>query len=145
MDTQGAYTKVLVRWMDRIAQGQPPLIFGDGGQSMDFVFVKDVARAFVLAATADACGQVFNIASGVETSLKELATALLAAMGSDLPVEHGPVRELTAVPRRLGDVQRARDRLGFEARVSLDEGLRRLVAWWRGEQAAAEIAGGASR
>src|SRR6185369_10263468 len=99
----------------------------------DFVFVGDVARAFLLAAQVDAPGEVFNIASGIETSLSELARALLAAMDSDLAVEHGPERKLTAVPRRLADTRRAHERLGFEARVPLDEGLRQLVAWWAGE------------
>src|SRR5262245_22171337 len=87
MDTHGAYTEVLVRWMERIAAGQPPVIFGDGTQTMDFVYVEDVAEANVLAARAATPDGVFNIGSGVETSLTELARLLLAAMGSDLPVE----------------------------------------------------------
>jgi UDP-glucose 4-epimerase len=132
MDTHGAYTEVLIRWMDRIARGLPPIIFGDGLQSMDFIFVEDVARAFLLAATADATGQVFNAASGTETSLNELATALLTAMNSELAIEYGPERKLTAVPRRLANTSKAKEVLGFEAQISLDEGLRRLVAWWRG-------------
>jgi len=133
MDTQGAYTEVLIRWMERIARGEPPIIFGDGSQSMDFVYVGDVAGAFVRAAEVDAPGEVFNIASGVETSLSDLASALLKVMGSGLAVEHGPERSLTAVPRRLADTRRARARLGFEAQVSLDEGLHRLVSWWAGQ------------
>jgi UDP-glucose 4-epimerase len=137
MDISGAYTEVLVRWMDRIAHGLPPVVFGDGHQSMDFIFVEDVARAFLLAATTDLCGEVFNIASGVETSLTELAHALLAAMDSHLTITYGPERKVTAVPRRLADTYKARTQLGFEARVSLEEGLRRLVAWWRHAQMAA--------
>ena len=131
MDTHGAYTEVLIRWMERIDRGQPPLIFGDGTQSMDFVFVEDVARAFVLAAGSDAAGEVFNVASGTETTLKELAETLLSVMGSRLAIEYGPVRALTAVPRRLADTRLARERLGFVAQVSLHEGLERLVSWWR--------------
>ena len=131
MDTQGAYTEVLVRWMDRIAQGLPPLIFGDGRQTMDFVYVGDVARAFVLAAAAPADGEVFNIASGVETSLNQLAAALIAAMGSTVAPEYGPERRVATVPRRWADTSRARRGLGYQAEVSLDEGLRRLVDWWR--------------
>lgn len=131
MDIHGKYTEVLIRWMDRIAAGQPPLIFGDGKQSMDFVYVGDVARAFESAAVVDAPGEVCNIASGVETSLEQLARSLLVAMGSDLGVEYGPVRALTAVPRRLADTTRAKQVLGFEAEVSLEDGLRKLVEWWR--------------
>lgn len=131
MDTEGAYTEVLIRWMDRIARGLPPIVFGDGRQSMDFVYVDDVARAFELAARSDASGEVFNIASGVETSLAELARALIEAMGADLPIEYGPERKFTAVPRRWADTRRASARLGFDAAVRLDDGLARLVAWWR--------------
>lgn len=134
MDVYGAYTEVLIRWMDRIVAGQPPLIFGSGDQTMDFVYIEDIARANILAATAPATDQVFNVASGTETSLKELAAALLAAMGSDLPVEHGPERKVNPVARRLADTRPAREALGFEAKVGLAEGLGRLVAWWREEK-----------
>ncbi len=133
MDTKGAYTEVLVRWMDRIAQDQAPVIFGDGKQTMDFVYVGDVARAFVLAAVAEANGEVFNIATGVETSLNQLAAALIAAMGSTLVPEHGPERRVATVPRRWADTSRARERLGFQAEVALDQGLSRLVEWWRAQ------------
>jgi UDP-glucose 4-epimerase len=132
MDTKGAYTEVLIRWMERIDGGLPPLIFGDGSQSMDFVYVEDVARGFLLAATADAAGEVFNIASGTETTLQQLADILLSVMGSSLAIEYGPERALTAVPRRLADTRRARERLGFVAKTSVREGLGRLVSWWRG-------------
>ncbi len=131
MDVHGAYTEVLIRWMERIEAGEPPLILGDGMQTMDFVFTEDIARANLLAASADVSDEVFNIASGIETSLIELAQALLRAMGSDLPLEFGPPRGVNAVTRRLADVSRVAERLGWKAETNLDEGLRRLVAWWR--------------
>jgi UDP-glucose 4-epimerase len=134
MDVHGFYTEVLVRWMERIAAGEPPVVFGDGAQTMDFVYVGDVARANLLAADADATDAVFNIASGVETSLLELAEALARVMGSDLAVEHRPERSVNKVPRRLADTSQARDQIGFEAEVDLEEGLTRLVEWWRGER-----------
>ena len=137
MDIYGLYTEVLIRWMERIEAGQPPLILGDGTQTMDFVFTEDIARANLLAASAEATDEVFNIGSGTETSLLELAEALLRAMGSDLPLEFGPPRGVNAVTRRLADVSRAAERLGWKAEVSLEEGLRRLVTWWR-EQRRAE-------
>ena len=136
MDVHGAYTEVLVRWMERIAAGEPPLIFGDGRQTMDFVSVPDIARANVLAAEADATDAVFNIASGVETSLLELAETLLRAMGSDLSVEHGPERAINGVTRRLADVSGAERVLGFRAEIDLEEGLAQLVDWWRANRAA---------
>jgi UDP-glucose 4-epimerase len=135
MDTHGLYTEVLIRWMERISRGLPPVIYGDGSQTMDFVYVEDIARANLLAATADVTDQVFNVASGVETSLLELARRLVDAMGSELPVELGPARSAANVTRRLADTRAARERLGFEAQIGLDEGLARLVEWWRAEQA----------
>jgi UDP-glucose 4-epimerase len=134
MDVHGVYTEVLVRWMERIARGEPPLILGDGSQTMDFVYVEDVARANLLAARADATDVVVNVATGVETSLRELAEALCGVMGSQLAPEFGPERGVNAVTRRLADTRLAADRLGFHAEVGLEEGLRRLVAWWRAEQ-----------
>ncbi len=95
MDIHGVYTEVLVRWMERIEAGQPPLILGDGTQTMDFVYTEDIARANVLAAQSDVTDDVFNVASGVETSLHEFAAMLLRVMGSDLPVDHGPERAVT--------------------------------------------------
>ena len=83
MDIHGKYTEVLIRWMERIAAGQPPLILGDGKQTMDFVYIDDVARANVLALQSDVSDEVFNVASGTETSLNELAAALLRVMGSE--------------------------------------------------------------
>ena len=134
MDTHGAYTEVFIRWMGRIAAGQTPVIFGDGTQTMDFIFSEDIARANVLAAKSAVTDEVFNIGGGTETSLRDLAAALLRAMGSDLQPEFGPERTVNPVPRRLADVDKARRLLGFEARVPLDEGLRRLVAWWQEER-----------
>jgi UDP-glucose 4-epimerase len=138
MDVHGVYTEVLVRWMERIAAGTPPLILGTGHQTMDFVYIGDIVRANLLAAQSGATDAVFNVASGVETSLLELAEMLLGVMGrSDLPVEFGPERAVNKVSRRLADTTLAREQLGFEAEVSLEEGLARLVEWWRGEKAGA--------
>ncbi|MBH8576325.1 NAD-dependent epimerase/dehydratase family protein [Nostocaceae cyanobacterium CENA369] len=131
MDIYGVYTEVLIRWMERIVAGQPPLIFGDGKQTMDFVYIEDIARANILAAKADVTDEVFNIASSVESSLNDLAYSLAKVMGSDLQPEYGPERKVNPVQRRLADVNKAKKLLGFEAEVSLEEGLRRLVSWWR--------------
>ena len=134
MDTHGAYTEVFIRWMDAIAAGRPPVIFGDGNQTMDFVHVEDIARANILAAVAPVTDEAFNIGSGVETSLKELAETLLAATDSPLAVEHGEARKVNPVPRRLADISKARQMIGYEPTISLADGLRQLVAWWQEEQ-----------
>ena len=120
--------------------GKAPPVYEDGGQLRDFVHAKDIARANVLAATADVTDAVFNVASGVETSLNDLAYALLRVMGADLAPEYGPERTVNAVPRRLADTSTAERRLGFRAEIDLEEGLRRLVAWWRAERQDASAA-----
>jgi UDP-glucose 4-epimerase len=137
MDIHGRYTEVLIRWMDRIAAGQPPLIFGDGKQTMDFVYIDDVARSNVLALQSDISDDVFNIASGVETSLNDLAHALLKVMKSDLQPEYTEERKVNPVPRRLADTSKAAELLGFRVRVGLEEGLERLVRWWQAQRAVA--------
>jgi len=134
MDIYGLYTEVLIRWMERIESGRPPMILGDGQQTMDFVFTEDIARANLLAAASDVTDEVFNIASGTETSLVQLAEALQRAMNSSVPPEFGPVRKVNGVTRRLADISAARQRLGWKPEVDLDEGLRRLVGWWRAER-----------
>ncbi|WP_394524070.1 NAD-dependent epimerase/dehydratase family protein [Paenarthrobacter nicotinovorans] len=131
MDVHGLYTEVLVRWMERIDDGQPPMIFGSGDQTMDFVHTHDVARANILAAVSDVHEGVYNVASGTETSLAELAQTLLNVMGSSLHLEHGPERAVNGVARRLADTTAARKDLGFEAAIGLEDGLRTLVSWWR--------------
>ena len=131
MDLHGKYTEVLIRWMDRIAAGQPPLILGDGNQTMDFVYIDDVARANVLALDTDLGDDVFNVASGTETSLNDLAAALLKVMDSSLRPEYGPERGVNPVPRRLADTTKAARLLGFKSQVGLEDGLARLVEWWQ--------------
>jgi len=141
MDVHGAYTEVLIRWMEHIAAGKPPLIFGDGTQTMDFVFVEDVARANVLAAEAGVSDEVCNVATGVETSLVDLVRLLARVMGSAAEPEYGPERTVNPVSRRIAATDQARQLFGFEAHVPLEAGLRRLVAWWRNEQRVRELAG----
>lgn len=132
MDTEGKYTEVLIRWYYLLRDGKPPVIFGPGDQTMDFVFVEDVARASILALQAEACGEAFNVAAGVETSLKELCYALIRTMGARVEpsfVPLPPERKAVEVQRRLADTAKASRLIGFDARVTLAEGLRRLVDW----------------
>jgi UDP-glucose 4-epimerase len=135
MDIFGRYTEVLIRWMELLEAGQAPIIFGDGRQTMDFVHVSDVARANILGAKSNASDEVFNVASGVETSLLELAQALARAMGRE---EINPVfaleRSVNPVPRRLASTSKAERLLGLRTTVALEDGLRQLVDWWRVER-----------
>ena len=131
MDIHGKYTEVLIRWMERISTGQAPLVFGDGEQTMDFIYIDDIARANVLALQSDQTDEVFNVASGTETSLNQLAAALAKVMGSDLTPAYGPERSVNPVPRRLASTEKAERLLGFRAGTDLEQGLRRLVGWWQ--------------
>ncbi len=133
MDAFGVYTEVFIRWMERIEAGKAPIIFGDGTQTMDFIHVRDIARANILAAKSAATDDFINIASGEETSMKQLADTLLKVMKSDLQPEYGPVRKVNNVQRRLASTDKARELLGFETSISLEEGLSGMVDWWREE------------
>ncbi|OLB95497.1 MAG: NAD-dependent epimerase [Candidatus Rokubacteria bacterium 13_1_40CM_68_15] len=128
MDVYGVDTEVMIRWIDAIEGGRRPQIFGDGSQSMDFVFVDDVARANVLAAQASCTNEAINVASGTETTLRELLDTLLDVMAAELEPEFKPERKVNAVRRRLAATDKAERLLGFRAEVGLAEGLRRLVA-----------------
>lgn len=131
MDVYGAYTEVLIRWMERIAAGLPPVILGDGTQTMDFVHVRDIARANILAAETNVSDAVFNVASGMETSLNDLAGILLEVMGSSLAPILEPARKVNPVARRLAATDKAARYLGFQAQISIEDGLRDLVSWWQ--------------
>jgi len=137
MDIHGVYTEVMVRWMERIEAGRAPIIFGDGSQSMDFTYVDDAARACVLALASDATGEAFNIGTGRSTSLLDLARLLARTMGHDLAPEFQPARGVSPVSYRLADIAKAERLLGFQPKVPLEEGLARLVAWWRQARSAA--------
>jgi UDP-glucose 4-epimerase len=131
MDMHSAHVEVLIHWMRRIDEGLPPIIHGDGSESMDFVYVDDVARANLLAVTAEATDAVCNIASGCETTLDVLAHTLIAVMDADLAPVYEPVRSLANVPQRLADISHAQRLLGWRPEVDLQTGLERLVGWWR--------------
>ena len=135
MDIHGRYTEVLIRWMERLEAGLPPVIFGDGQQTMDFVHVRDVARANILAARAKVTDEVFNVGSGTETSLVDLAKALASVMGQPrMMPEFAPERSINPVPRRLASVGKAERLLGFRTTISLEQGLSDLVKWWLAER-----------
>ncbi|HET8567537.1 MAG TPA: NAD-dependent epimerase/dehydratase family protein [Candidatus Limnocylindria bacterium] len=137
MDIRSKYTEVLVKWLDRVDRGEPLLIFGDGSNSADYVYVEDVARANIAAAESDAKDAIVNVCTGVETPLRDLADLVLRLTGSRAGIERRPQPEGALPARRYGDPARAREVLGFEARTSLEDGVSRLIAWRRSALAAA--------
>ncbi len=134
MDDKGAYVSVIMKVLDRIERDLPPVIFGDGSQSYDFVHVDDVARANILALKSDATDECVNIGMGVKTSIDELVAQLLALTGSRLVPEYQPEEQMF-VTHRVGSTEKAERLLGFVAQVPLEEGLRSVVTWRQSDSA----------
>lgn len=130
MDTDGKYTEVMIKWLDCIRDNNNPAIFGDGTDSMDFIDVRDVAKANVLALLSDVTNENFNIGFQRETSLKELLTTLLKVNNSDLKPIHKGANSVNPVSRRLADISKAKELLGFNPQITLEEGLKELSAWY---------------
>lgn len=133
MDYKGTYVSVIMKVLDRIDQGQSPIIFGDGTQAYDFVHVDDVARANILALKSDATDECFNVGMGVKTSIDELVVRLIEITGTDVQPEYRP-QEQMFVTHRVGSTEKAERMLDFRARITLDEGLRSVVEWRRDDQ-----------
>jgi UDP-glucose 4-epimerase len=129
MDLDGVYTEVLVRWMDAIEAGEAPRIFGDGTQSMDFVYIEDVARANLAALTSNVSDDVFNVGTGVQTTLNELCELLLKVTDSGLRPEYREARKVSDVQARRAAIDKAATLLGFRAQTKLEDGLRALLSW----------------
>ena len=128
MDYEGTYVSVIMKVLDRIFANQTPLIYGDGKQVYDFIYVEDVAEANILGMKADCTDEFFNIGAGVGTSINELVDMLLELTGSQLKPEYRP-QEQSFVTHRIGSTEKAERMLGFKAKTSLIEGLRRVVEW----------------
>ena len=129
MDLDGVYTEVLVRWADAIEAGMPPKIFGDGAQTMDFVYIEDVARANIAGLVSDVTDEVFNVGTGIETSLSQLAHLLLKIAGSNLQPEFQPARTVNNVRSRKASTAKAERLLAFQANIDLESGLKSLLTW----------------
>jgi UDP-glucose 4-epimerase len=127
-DYRGAYTSVIMKILDRIDAGQPPIVYGDGSQTYDFIDVIDAARANVCAVKADVTDDFYNVGSGVGTTIREIAELLLDITGSDLGIKFEPAGQ-TFVTKRIGSTEKAKRELGFEATSNLRSGLMRLIEW----------------
>ncbi len=130
MDTDGKYTEVMIKWLDCIRDGKNPLIYGDGSTTMDFVYVRDIAKANVAALQSDVTDEAFNIGNCEETSLKQLLDVLLKVNDSQLKPEFREENSINPVSRRLADIGKAKSLLGFTPTVSLEQGMKELTAWY---------------
>lgn len=127
-DYKGTYIAVIMKILDRLDAGKPPVVYGDGTQSYDFIFVGDAADANVLGLKADTVDKFYNVGMGIKTSIKELAEMLLKVYGSKDKIEYHPGGQ-TFVTNRIGSTEKAETELGFKAKVQLEEGLKKLIDW----------------
>lgn len=131
-DYKGAYIAVMMKILDRLDQGLPPVVYGDGSQQYDFVHVTDVARANVAALRSDVSGECYNVGRGIGTSIREVSETLLALSGSDQQIQYEPAGQ-TFVTNRIGTTEAAERDLGFRWSIDLEEGLRSLIDWRRAD------------
>ncbi|HEY0021091.1 MAG TPA: NAD-dependent epimerase/dehydratase family protein [Longimicrobium sp.] len=136
-DYKGAYIAVMMKILDRLDQGLPPMVYGDGSQQYDFVHVTDVARANVAALQSDVSGECYNVGRGIGTSIREISESLIRLSGSDAQIQYEPAGQ-TFVTNRIGTTEAAERDLGFRWTVDLDEGLKSLIDWRRGDIAAVD-------
>jgi len=136
-DYRGTYMAVIMRMLDSIDRGEPVVVYGDGSQAYDFVHVADCAAANVCALRSSTTNRFYNVGTGIRTSIGELAELLLNITGSDVGVRLEP-EGVSFVKNRIGAVERAREELGFAARVPLEDGLRTLVDWRSAHKAEVE-------
>ena len=129
-DYRGTYVAVMMKILDNIDKGLPPIVYGDGSQCYDFIYVSDTARANVFALKSDVPFGFYNVGRGIKTSVRELTELILKITSSSLPVQYEEVGQ-TFVTNRVGDPMAAEKDLGFRWTVDLEDGLRRLVEWRR--------------
>ena len=127
-DYKGTYIAVIMKILDRLDQGLPPIVYGDGSQEFDFIYVSDVARANVKAMQSEATDRFYNVGSGQGTTIKAITEMILDLTGSNLPIQYEPAGQ-TFVTKRIGDPEQAARDLGFRSSIELRDGLKRLIEW----------------
>ena len=127
-DYKGTYIAVIMKILDNLDNGKPPVVYGDGRQAYDFIDVTDTAKANVCALKSDIPFGFYNVGRGIKTTIKELAELILKITGSDSQIQYEPAGQ-TFVTNRMGDPIAAEKDLGFTWSVDLEAGLRRLIEW----------------
>jgi UDP-glucose 4-epimerase len=128
-DYRGAYIAVIMRMLDAIDRGEGPTILGDGSEAFDFVAVEDCARANRCAMESTVSDTFYNVGTGLRTTLKELAERICHLTDCNQPIIYAPRNQATLVRNRIGSPRKAREEIGFQAEIDLDDGLRRLITW----------------
>jgi UDP-glucose 4-epimerase len=138
-DYRGAYIAVIMKMLDAIDRGEGPTIMGDGSEAFDFIAVEDCARANLCAMQSETVDSFYNVGTGIRTTLKELAERICHLTGCNQPITYAPRSQATFVRNRIGSPKRASDEIGFDAAISLDDGLRRLIDWRKSDRNALSI------
>lgn len=133
-DYRGAYIAVIMKILDRLDQGLPPIVYGDGSQAYDFIYVTDCALANLGALKANVTDQFFNVGRGVQTTIKELTEMILEITDSDFSIQYEQ-GGTTFVTNRVGCPKKAKAEIGFTAEMDLKEGLRELIEWRKNHKA----------
>lgn len=129
-DYRGAYIAVIMKILDRLDKGLPPIVYGDGSQAYDFIYVSDCARANLCAMKADIADTFYNVGRGIQTTIKELTETILEITRNDSKIQYEP-EGTTFVKNRVGCPKKAEAEIGFKAQFELREGLERLIEWRR--------------
>jgi UDP-glucose 4-epimerase len=136
-DPANPYCGVVAKFIESLFAGEAPVVHGDGNQTRDFTYIDDAVSATLLAATSDrALGEVFNVGTGVETRVNDLAAILSRITGSSLATVHKDRRDVDNIRRRVVNIEKTRRTLRWVPEVTLETGLLRTVAWQRERSAA---------
>jgi len=142
-DPANPYCGVVAKFVESLFAGEPPLIHGDGNQTRDFTYIDEAVEATLLAGASDrAVGEVFNVGTGVETRVNELAAALIRILGMAVTPQHKDRRDVDNIRRRVVNIEKSRRTLRWVPEVTLEEGLRRTVEWQRGQKSRPGAAAG---
>ena len=127
-DYHGAYIAVIMKILDNLDKGNPPVLYGDGSQAYDFIYVSDCAKANICAMKANTTDQFYNVGTGIRTSIRELAEKIIEITNSKLSI-HYETSGITFVKNRIGCPKKAEAEIDFKSTISLDEGLSKLIEW----------------
>jgi len=128
-DYLGIYVAVIIKVIDRLQQNLSPEIIGDGTQAFDFVYVKDVCRANILAMKSEKSDQAYNISSGKQTTITDMTKKIIQIMEKDMDIIYKDTQDHTLVTNRIGSTDKAKNELNFIAMTDLEKGLRETIKW----------------
>lgn len=137
-DYKGTYIAVIMKILDRLDKGLPPVVYGDGSQAYDFIYVGDCAAANICAMKADTTDSFYNVGTGIKTTIQELAEMILEVTGSDLKIQYEP-GGTTFVKNRVGCLKKATAEIDFTAKANLREGIKNLIEWRNTHKADVEM------